>query len=130
MLARVFNLLLAVAMAIFASLIAIDLRDWNAVTIGSLLFIAWWVAGAIGLFSNNRVAWWSSLFCLGLMLAYSLDTIWEVWKLMQFQGDREPSAGYGFTLQTGFLSLCISLVTSATMIGLIQLRKEMAGKWK
>lgn len=130
MLARVFNLLLAVAMAIFASLVAISIRDWNAVTIGSLLFVACWMVGAIGLFFSSRVAWWSSQFCLGLMLAYSLDTLWEVWKLMQLQGDREPSASYGFTLQTGFLSLCISLVTSATMIGLIQLRKKLAGKWK
>jgi hypothetical protein len=128
MLARVFNLLLAVAMAIFASLVAIG--DWNAVTIGSLLFVACWVAGAIGLFFSNRVAWWSSLLCLGVMLAYWLGWVWEVWKLMQLQGDREPSASYGFTLQTGFVSLSISLVTSATMIGLIRLRKEMAGKWK
>ena len=130
MLARVFNLLLAVAMVIFASLIAIDMRDWNVVTIGSLLFVACWVAGAIGLFFSNRVAWWTSLLCLGVMLAYWLGWVWEVWKLMQLQGDREPSASYGFTLQTGFLSLCVSVATSATMIGLIQLRKKLAGKWK
>lgn len=126
---RVTNLLLAVGM-VWLSVGLATATGWSLDTAVSvfLLHAACWLAGAIGLFFASRIAWWCSVACVGVVLAYSLSLFWMAWGLMRSQGDHEPSAGYGFTLHTGHLAICVSLLAGAILFGLLQMRRQMSGK--
>ena len=126
MIARILNLLLALAVAWPIPMMA--LTGWSegdASLIPYLLFVACWLSSAIGLFFGKRIAWWGSLLCAGVVLMNSLELAWRSWKLTQSK--EELSAGAGFTHLSAFLGLTVSLVA---ILGLMHLRKEMAGKWK
>jgi hypothetical protein len=120
MITRVLNLILALLASLLMVLSAA--KDSWSLDVPSILFMLLplcWLAGAVGLFFRNRLAWCASLLGVGIMFSLSITMFAVGLRLMPIAQD--PTDGIGGMVIMGVLGLLISI---PVLIGLFLLRRR------
>lgn len=120
MITRVLNLLLALLTSLLFVLPAV--REPQSLDVISTLFMLFplcWLAGAVGLYFRNRLAWCASLLGVGLMFSGAVTMFAVGLRLMPAAQD--PTDGIGYMVIMGVLGL---LLSTPVLIGLFLLRRK------
>ena len=120
MITRVLNLILALLTSLLFVLPAA--KSFRPPDIGFLLMVLLslcWLAGAVGLFFRNRLAWCASLLGVGLMFSGAVTMFAVGLSLVPIA--RDPTDGIGYMVIMGVLGLLLSV---PVLIGLFLLRRQ------
>jgi len=121
MILRLFNLMLAISMAVlFSPLLFGESKGPNPMLYVIIVFLAAWLAGSVGLFFRKRWAWIASLQCAALLLVFSIGMLAHGTGLLSDAGDSND--GRGVYLGT---AVVFFLVSTTLLFGLIVRRKQL-----
>jgi hypothetical protein len=117
MITRALNLFLAI---ISTLVIVVDMAKGNGPTdLRSAFFVAitlCWLAGAVGLLSRKRWAWYASLLGVGSIV---LDGIGKI--VISLTYAQDPTDGNGFA--AALITLCLLFIWIPVLIGVFRLRQ-------